>query len=162
MGLVWNSMMSMAGGWFFLMINESFRLGDHDFRLPGLGSYMSVGRRARADRSMALAVLAMMLMIVALDQLLWRPVVVWAQRFRVEETARQPTRRGAGSCDLVRRSRLVRRLAATGAATERGDTRTALPDARMAIGRPSPRRWHPGLSALVPRWPSCLLLALIA
>ncbi len=41
-GLVWNSMMSMAGGWFFLMINESFVLGDHDFRLPGLGSYMSV------------------------------------------------------------------------------------------------------------------------
>ena len=42
MGLVWNSMMSMAGGWFFLMINEAFRLGDQDFRLPGLGSYMSV------------------------------------------------------------------------------------------------------------------------
>ena len=42
MGLVWNSMMSMAGGWFFLMISESFRLGDKDFRLPGLGSYMSV------------------------------------------------------------------------------------------------------------------------
>src|SRR5262249_13981870 len=42
MGLVWNSMMSMAGGWFFLMINESFRLKDHDFRLPGIGSYMSV------------------------------------------------------------------------------------------------------------------------
>src|SRR5205823_5023100 len=42
MGLVWNSMMSMAGGWFFLMISESFQLGEHDFRLPGLGSYMSM------------------------------------------------------------------------------------------------------------------------
>ena len=42
MGLVWNSMMSMAGGWFFLMISESFKLGDKDFRLPGIGSYMSV------------------------------------------------------------------------------------------------------------------------
>src|SRR6266404_1114734 len=47
MGLVWNSMMSMAGGWFFLMITESFRLGDRDFRLPGLGSYMSVAVEQR-------------------------------------------------------------------------------------------------------------------
>ena len=87
-GLVWNSMMSMAGGWFFLMINEAFRLGDHDFRLPGLGSYMSVAVHEGKPLAMALAVVAMMLMIVALDQLLWRPVVVWAQRFRVEETHR--------------------------------------------------------------------------
>src|SRR2546426_9362447 len=42
LGLVWNSMLSMAGGWVFLMINEGFRLGDRDFRLPGVGSYMSV------------------------------------------------------------------------------------------------------------------------
>ena len=50
-GLVWNSMMSMAGGWFFLTVNEAFTLGDRDFRLPGIGSYMAVaiekGRRAR-------------------------------------------------------------------------------------------------------------------
>src|SRR5262249_5227332 len=85
-GLVWNSMMSMAGGWFFLMINEAFRLGDHDFRLPGLGSYMSVAVAEGRPAAMAMAVFAMVLMIVALDQLLWRPLVVWAQRFRVEET----------------------------------------------------------------------------
>ena len=47
-GLVWNSMMSMAGGWFFLTITEAFQLGDQDFRLPGLGSYMSVAGGARA------------------------------------------------------------------------------------------------------------------
>jgi NitT/TauT family transport system permease protein len=86
-GLVWNSMMSMAGGWFFLMINEAFVLGDHDFRLPGLGSYMSVAV-ARGDvRAMIWAVLAMIAMIVLLDQLVWRPAVVWSQRFRVEESA---------------------------------------------------------------------------
>ena len=89
-GLVWNSMMSMAGGWFFLMISEAFVLGDKDFRLPGLGSYMSVavgkgdvpapwsGRWSRWS-----------LMIVVLDQLLWRPLVVWAQKFRVEEGGQQ-------------------------------------------------------------------------
>src|SRR5205085_11857774 len=69
-GLVWNSMMSMAGGWFFLMIAESFQLGDRDFRLAGLGSYMSVAVQQDDYRAMALAVLAMVLMILALDQLL--------------------------------------------------------------------------------------------
>ncbi len=84
-GLVWNSMMSMAGGWFFLMINAPFVLGNQDFRLPGIGSYMSVAV-ARGDiKAMAWAIVAMITMIVALDQFLWRPVVVWAQKFRVEE-----------------------------------------------------------------------------
>jgi NitT/TauT family transport system permease protein len=90
MGLVWNSMMSMAGGWFFLMICEAFRLGETDFRLPGIGSYMSVAvDQGRVD-AMLWAVLAMVVMIVVLDQLLWRPVVVWAQKFRVEEGGAQP------------------------------------------------------------------------
>lgn len=85
LGLVWNSMMSMAGGWFFLMINEAFRLGNRDFRLPGVGSYMSVAVERGDVPAMLWAIVAMTLMIVLLDQLLWRPVVVWAQKFRVEE-----------------------------------------------------------------------------
>jgi NitT/TauT family transport system permease protein len=89
MGLVWNSMMSMAGGWFFLMINEAFVLGDKDFRLPGLGSYMSVAVARGDSLAMVWAVAAMAVMIVVVDQLLWRPVVVWAQKFRVEESAAQ-------------------------------------------------------------------------
>ena len=89
MGLVWNSMMSMAGGWFFLMISEAFVLGDKDFRLPGVGSYMSVAV-ARGDvPAMLWAILAMVVMIVILDQFLWRPVVVWAQKFRIEEDGQQ-------------------------------------------------------------------------
>ena len=109
-GLVWNSMMSMAGGWFFLMITEAFRLGDHDFRLPGLGSYMSVAVHEGDTRAMVLAVLAMMAMIVALDQFLWRPVVVWAQRFRVEETSAAEVSH-SWFLDLVQRSKLLRRIA---------------------------------------------------
>lgn len=85
MGLVWNSMMSMAGGWFFLMINEAFVLGAHDYRLPGIGSYMSVAVARGNVPAMLWAIGAMTFMIVALDQLLWRPIVVWAQKFRVEE-----------------------------------------------------------------------------
>jgi NitT/TauT family transport system permease protein len=84
-GLVWNSMMSMAGGWFFLMISESFVLGNKDFRLPGIGSYMSVAVAKGDTRAMIWAIVAMILMIVFLDQVLWRPVVVWSQKFRVEE-----------------------------------------------------------------------------
>jgi NitT/TauT family transport system permease protein len=82
-------MMSMAGGWFFLMISESYQLGYQDFRLPGVGSYMQVAvNKGRVD-AMVWALMAMLLMIVGLDQLLWRPVVVWAQKFRVEEGGEQ-------------------------------------------------------------------------
>ncbi|QSQ11067.1 ABC transporter permease [Myxococcus landrumensis] len=105
-GLVWNSMMSMAGGWFFLMINEAFVLGHRDFRLPGLGSYMSVAV-ARGDvPAMLWAILAMTTMIVFLDQVLWRPVVVWAQKFRVEEGG-QAEAMDSWFLDLLRRSRLL-------------------------------------------------------
>jgi NitT/TauT family transport system permease protein len=108
-GLVWNSMMSMAGGWFFLMITEAFKLGDKDFRLPGLGSYMSVAVEQGNGRAMVYAILAMVLMIVFLDQVLWRPVVVWAQRFRVEETSQAEAPR-SWLLKLIRRSRLIRWL----------------------------------------------------
>jgi NitT/TauT family transport system permease protein len=89
MGLVWNSMMSMAGGWFFLMICESFVLGNKDYRLPGLGSYISVAVAKGDTVAMAWAVFAMAVMIIVLDQLFWRPLVVWAQKFRMEETGQK-------------------------------------------------------------------------
>lgn len=109
MGLVWNSMMSMAGGWFFLMINESFQLGDRDFRLPGIGSYMSVAvDQGRVD-AMLYAIGAMTLMIVALDQVLWRPVVVWAQKFRIEEGGHQE-KMTSWFLNWLRRSRLIAAL----------------------------------------------------
>lgn len=110
-GLVWNSMMSMAGGWFFLMINEAFVLGDKDFRLPGLGSFMSVAA-ARGDvRAMVWAMAAMVAMIVLLDQLLWRPLVVWAQKFRVEEGGQTESMQ-SWFYDFLRRSRLIPAIAA--------------------------------------------------
>ncbi len=71
--LVWNSIMSMAGGWFFLMVNEAFRLGDHDFQLPGLGSYMSVAAADGNIPAMIWAIVAMIGLIVFLDYFLWKP-----------------------------------------------------------------------------------------
>jgi len=85
-GLVWNSMMSMAGGWFFLTVSEAFVLGDHDFRLPGLGSYMSLAIERGDLRGQVLGVLAMLGMIVFFDQVVWRPVVAWSQKFTDEES----------------------------------------------------------------------------
>jgi NitT/TauT family transport system permease protein len=85
-GLVWNSMMSMAGGWFFLSVCEAFQLGDRDFRLPGLGSYMAEAQQQWNIPAMIAAIVAMVIMIVAVDQLLWRPIVVWSQRFKMEDT----------------------------------------------------------------------------
>jgi NitT/TauT family transport system permease protein len=144
MGLVWNSMMSMAGGWFFLMITESYKLGDKDFRLPGIGSYMSVAVEQGNTGAMLWAMLAMMLMIVGLDQILWRPVVVWAQKFRVEEGGEQPIM-SSWVLNWLRRSRIVAtvsrllgRLRPMGPIVLRG--RTAKP---VAVSAPTDRngRW---------------------
>jgi NitT/TauT family transport system permease protein len=108
-GLVWNSMMSMAGGWFFLTVNEAFTLGDRDFRLPGVGSYMAVAIEKGDQKAMLWAIVAMSTMIVAVDQLLWKPLVAWSQRFRVEDLASSDKPK-SWVLDLIRRSPLVRRL----------------------------------------------------
>src|SRR5262245_9043913 len=108
-GLVWNSMMSMAGGWFFLTVNEAFTLVDRDFRLPGVGSYMAVAIEKGDRRAMAWAILAMSAMIIAVDQLLWKPLVAWSQRFRLEELSSVEKPR-SWVLDLIRRSPLLRLL----------------------------------------------------
>jgi len=103
---VWNSMMSMAGGWFFLTVTEAFTLGDRDFRLPGIGSYMSVAIDRGDTRAMGCAIVAMIVMIVAVDQVVWRPALAWAQKFKVEETSAGVAPR-SWLLDLLRRSRLM-------------------------------------------------------
>ncbi len=84
-GLVWNSMMSVAGGWFALMVCEMFVLGPRDFRLPGLGSYLQTAASAGDTTSMLWGVATMVAVIVLLDQLIWRPVIAWAEKFKVEQ-----------------------------------------------------------------------------
>jgi NitT/TauT family transport system permease protein len=82
--LIWNSMMSWAGGWFFLMAAEIFTVGQRDFRLPGLGAYLSEAASTGNLRAIAYGVTSLVCVIVALDQLLWRPLLAWADRFKVE------------------------------------------------------------------------------
>lgn len=105
-GLVWNSMMSVAGGWFFLMACEMFILKDRDFRLPGLGSYIHTA----ADKGDILHVFyglgMMVILIILLDVLVWRPLVAWTQRFRFDTISGEEERESI-VLDLVRRSALV-------------------------------------------------------
>ncbi len=104
-GLLWNSMMSMAGGWFFLMVSEAFVLGEHDFRLPGLGSYMSLAIERGDAWAQLFGVLAMLGMIVFVDQIVWRPLVAWSQKFTDEETSAAP---GSWLWEKLSRSRIWR------------------------------------------------------
>jgi len=84
LGLVWNSIMSWSGGWFFLMAAEIFNVGSRDFRLPGLGSYLQTAANAGDTRAIVAGLGTLILVIVLLDQLVWRPVLAWADKFKIE------------------------------------------------------------------------------
>ncbi|HEX4664919.1 MAG TPA: ABC transporter permease subunit, partial [Terriglobales bacterium] len=84
-GLVWNSMVSVAGGWFFLMACEMFVLGKRDFRLPGLGSYLQTAASTGDTLSIIWGLTIMIGVIVMLDQLVWRPVIAWSDKFKFEQ-----------------------------------------------------------------------------
>jgi NitT/TauT family transport system permease protein len=88
-GLVWNMMMSMSGGWFFVVAAEAISVGNVQVSLPGVGSYVAAAIEHRDLAAVGWAILAMTLTILIYDQLLFRPLVVWADRFRVEQTAAQ-------------------------------------------------------------------------
>ena len=103
-GLVWNSMMSVAGGWFFLMACEMFVLGSRDFRLPGLGSYLQTAAGEGDTRSILWGVATMIAVIVLLDQFVWRPVIAWAEKFKVEQVESSDAPR-SWVLDLIRHSR---------------------------------------------------------
>jgi NitT/TauT family transport system permease protein len=114
-GLIWNSMMSVAGGWFFLMACEMFVLGNRDLRLPGLGSYLQTASNAGDLRAIAWGLLVMIAVIVAIDQLVWRPVIVWSEKFKFEQVEASNAPRSA-ILTLLQRSVLVRRLMRTAVA----------------------------------------------
>lgn len=83
-GLIWNSMVSWAGGWFFLMAAEIFTVGERDFRLPGLGAYLHEAANQGDLHAMVWGMGTLVLVIVGLDQLVWRPLLAWSDRFKLE------------------------------------------------------------------------------
>jgi NitT/TauT family transport system permease protein len=86
-GLIWNSIVSVAGGWFFLIACEMFVLGSRDFRLPGLGSYLQTAASTNPVDMHALlwGLGVLVLIIVATDQLIWRPLIAWSDKFKFEQ-----------------------------------------------------------------------------
>jgi NitT/TauT family transport system permease protein len=108
-GLVWNTMMSMSGGWFFVTAAEAISVGDNTWKLPGIGSYVALALEQKDLAAIAYAIVTMLLVIIAYDQLLFRPLVAWSAKFRFETTA------GATGTDpwmlkLIRRTRLLQFL----------------------------------------------------
>jgi NitT/TauT family transport system permease protein len=151
--LIWNSMMSVAGGWFFLMACEMFVLGNRDLRLPGLGSYLQTAANAGDIRAIVWGVAVMVAVIILIDQVIWRPVIAWSEKFKFEqveavEAAHSPV------LALLRRSPLVQRLMQAGVAPI-GEALTmhfAAASARSDAGRGPARR-------RVKRWAGRILAA---
>jgi len=82
-GLVWNSIVSVAGGWFALMACEMFTMGDRNFQLPGLGSYLQTAADSGDVRALVAGFAVVILIVVATDQLAWRPLIAWSDKFQV-------------------------------------------------------------------------------
>ncbi len=108
-GLVWNSIVSVAGGWFALIFCETFTMGDRNFQLPGLGSYIQTATYDGNVRALLAGIVTVILIVVATDQLVWRPLIAWSDKFKFEqvESADQVT---SPILELLRRSKIVQTL----------------------------------------------------
>jgi NitT/TauT family transport system permease protein len=155
-GLVWNTMMSMSGGWFFVVAAEVYAGGSINYVLPGIGSYVSLALDKRDIVAVVWAILTMLVVIVAYDQLLFRPLVAWSAKFRFETTASDDGP-DPWMLALLRRTRLLRiagelmstGLAAAGGlrlATNRVKARKPLP---LFMHRLGDVAWYAGLAAAV-------------
>src|SRR6476469_7619396 len=138
-GLIWNTMMSMSGGWFFVVASEAITVGNTTVTLPGIGSYVALAIQKQNLPAIGYAILAMLLVIIAYDQLLFRPVVAWADKFRFEQTA-STTIPTSWMLDLFRRTRALRALTYPFAALNRAfsNLHIALPAALRAPVRKAP------------------------
>jgi NitT/TauT family transport system permease protein len=155
--LVWNVMMSMSGGWFFVVASEAITVGDTTVTLPGIGSWLSVAIARQDMKAVAVGVGAMAVVIVLYDQLVFRPVVAWADKFRFEQTASQQ-RPASWLYDLLRRAAWTRSLSRTLAKPLAGLSRATavLPAMRLpAVRLP---KAHPALGRVM----DLLWLALVA
>jgi NitT/TauT family transport system permease protein len=146
-GLIWNTMMSMSGGWFFVVASEAITVGNTTVTLPGLGSYVALAIQRQNLPAIGYAILTMLLVIIAYDQLLFRPVVAWADKFRFEQTA-SATEPTSWMLDLFRRTRALRALTYPFAALTRlvSNLHIELPQRlRIRVRRGPPSRLADGI-----------------
>jgi NitT/TauT family transport system permease protein len=116
--LIWNSMMSVAGGWFSLMVCEMFVLGNRDLRLPGLGSYLQTASNAGATRSIVWGLTVMIAVIILIDQIVWRSTIAWSEKFKFEQVEGSEAP-GSPVLSFFRRSKLLSRIARASVAPAR-------------------------------------------
>jgi len=109
-GLIWNMMMSMSGGWFFVVASEAITVGDKTITLPGIGSYLATAIEQRDLTAVGYVILAMVVVILVYDQFLFRPLVAWADKFRMEDTAAQGGAPESWVLNLIQRTRIIQRL----------------------------------------------------
>src|SRR5258707_13432647 len=108
-GLIWNMMMSMSGGWFFVVASEAITVGNNTITLPGIGAYLAQAITEKNMSAIGWVILTMTIVILAYDQLLFRPLVAWADKFRMETTS-SGVAPESWLLDLIRRTRLIHRL----------------------------------------------------
>ncbi len=108
-GLIWNMMMSMSGGWFFVVASEAITVGDKTITLPGIGAYLAQAITEKDLHAVGWVILTMVVVILAYDQLLFRPLVAWADKFRMENTSSGDAPQ-SWLLDMIRRTRLIHRL----------------------------------------------------
>ncbi len=143
-GLIWNSIVSVAGGWFFLMACEMFVLGKRDFRLPGLGSYLQTAAGDGDTSSMLWGLAAMIGVILLIDQLVWRPLIAWSGKFKFEQVESAHTGRSP-LLHVLRNSRALQvfRERTAGPLGEKISLWFARREANRAPATPPPRWTKP-------------------
>ncbi|EIK97161.1 nitrate ABC transporter permease [Pseudomonas sp. M47T1] len=155
-GLVWNMMMSMSGGWFFVVASEAITVGDKTITLPGVGAYLATAILQQDLKAVGYVILAMVVVIVLYDQFLFRPLVAWADKFRMENTASQAGAPESWVLNLIQRTRLVQRMLRpiTRSIGRLGNRRFSLPRRhRRATSHPAASRlvdwvWNLAIGAL--------------
>jgi NitT/TauT family transport system permease protein len=144
--LIWNMMMSMSGSWFFVVASEAISVGNTTITLPGVGSYIALAIEHRDLAAVGWAIGTMLVVILIYDQLLFRPLVAWADRFRFEQEAGGLPPR-SWVLNMLRRSRLVDRLTRPFASLWRRSLLMRRPEseAAKAAAQAGPRQ-HPWIT----------------
>ncbi|HEY1561754.1 MAG TPA: ABC transporter permease subunit [Caulobacteraceae bacterium] len=139
--LVWNTMMSMSGGWFFVVASEAMQVGNNTVTIPGIGSWLALATERQDLGAVAWAVAAMAVVIILYDQLLFRPTVAWADKFRFEQTASEEEPQ-SWFYDLLLRTRVLRRVGGLFARLPAMAPKARLPRLRPPrFGGPLTSRW---------------------
>lgn len=108
-GLLWNMMMSMSASWFFVVLSEAIAVAHQEIRLPGVGSYIALAIEQRDLHAVGYAILTMVIVIFLYDQILFRPLIAWSEKFKMEPSPDEEEYQ-SWLIDLIRRSRLINRF----------------------------------------------------